>query len=67
MGGYLKNEHARLIAQALENNTSLIELSNVNNLENKIDENIDAEILKSLEQNRSIAKLAYGDIASLIT
>ncbi len=57
MGGYLKNEHARLIAQALENNTSLIELSNVNNLENKIDENIDAEILKSLEQNRSIAKL----------
>ena len=57
MGGYLKNEDARLIAQALENNTTLIELSYVSNLENKIDENINAEILKSLEQNRSIAKL----------
>jgi TPR repeat protein len=57
MGGYLKNEDARLLAQALENNTTLIELSYVSNLENKIDENINAEILKSLEQNRSIAKL----------
>ena len=57
MGGYLKNEDARLLAQALENNTTLIELSYAINLDNKIDENIDAEILKSLERNRSIAKL----------
>lgn len=51
--GKLKNDDARLLAQALENNTTLIEFTSVG----QIDKNIHDQILKSLKQNRSIAKL----------
>ena len=53
MGGHLKNDDALLLAKALENNSALIELIFLG----QIDENIETQLLKSLEQNRSIAKL----------
>ena len=52
-GGKFKNANAIILAQSLEKNTTLIELSYVG----EIDENIKDQIFKSLEQNRSIAKL----------
>ena len=53
MGNKLKNDDALLLAKALENNTALIELTFLG----QIDENIENQLLKSLGQNRSIAKL----------
>ncbi len=52
-GGKLKDSNAFLLAQSLEKNTSLIEISYVG----EIDKNIESQILKSLDQNRSIAIL----------